>query len=67
MQSVFGLHDRTKFDVTCYALSPPDGSSSRHLIEDTVETFKDISKLHSGDAAQLINNDGTLTVSLILF
>ena len=58
MQSVFGLHDRTKFDVTCYALTPPDGSACRHHIEESVETFKDISKLHSGDAAQLINNDG---------
>ena len=55
---VFKLHNRAHFDVTCYALSPPDGSSQRKFIEEEVETFKDISRLHSGDAAQLINNDG---------
>ena len=55
---VFGLHDRSVFDVTCYALSAPDGSTWRQKIESEVETFRDISQLHSGDAAQLINNDG---------
>ena len=24
MQSVFGMHDRSRFDVVCYALSSPD-------------------------------------------
>lgn len=44
--------------MTCYALSAPDGSVWRRKIESEVETFKDISQLHCGDAAQLINNDG---------
>jgi protein O-GlcNAc transferase len=58
MQSVFGMHDKTKFEVTCYALSPSDSSTWRHKIEGEAEHFKDVSKLHSGDAAQLIYNDG---------
>jgi protein O-GlcNAc transferase len=41
-----------------FTLSAPDGSTWRHKVESEVETFKDISQLHSGDAAQLINNDG---------
>lgn len=58
LQSVFGLHDRTKFEVTCYALTPTDHSDWRIKIESEVEHFKDISLLHAADAAQLIHNDG---------
>jgi protein O-GlcNAc transferase len=58
MQSVFGLHDRNKFEVHCYSLSSSDQSSWRKKIETEVEIFKDISSLHSADAAQLIANDG---------
>ena len=58
MQSVYSLHDRSKFDVTCYALTGSDMSSWRKKIESEVETFKDISLLQASDAAQLISNDG---------
>ncbi len=58
MQSVFGLHNRNRFDVTCYALAPHDESVWRNRIEKEVETFKDVSELHAGDIAQLIQNDG---------
>lgn len=58
MKSVFGLHDKNKFEVTCYALTSSDQSSYRRAIENDVEHFKDISQLHSSDAAQLIANDG---------
>jgi len=58
MQSVFGLHDRSRFEVFCYALSASDRSPWRRKIETEVEHFKDISQLQNGDAAQLIHNDG---------
>jgi Glycosyl transferase family 41 len=38
--AVFGLHNREHFHVTCYALSPTDGSVWRHKIESEAETFK---------------------------
>lgn len=58
MQSVFGMHDISKFEIYCYATSGPDGSAQRRTVERTAEHFKDISQLHAGDAAQLIHNDG---------
>lgn len=58
MQSVFAMHDRGKYEVTCYALSASDQSLYRLKIESEVEYFKDISLLHPIDAAQLIYNDG---------
>lgn len=58
MQSVFGLHNRERFEVTCYALTPSDKSRWRGRIETEVEYFKDISQLQVADAAQLIYNDG---------
>lgn len=58
MQSVFGLHDRRRFQVTCYALSPPDGSEWRARIERESETFRDISALGHGEAASRIHWDG---------
>jgi protein O-GlcNAc transferase len=52
---VFGFHDRTKFEIFCYALSSSDGSIWRKKIEAEVENFRDISALHSGEAAQVMN------------
>jgi len=58
MQSVFGLHDRAAFRVTCYALAPGDGSEWRARIERESERFRDISALGHADAAALIYEDG---------
>jgi len=58
MQSVFGMHDKGNFEVTCYALTSHDQSTWRDKIESEVEHFKDISGLQNGDAARLINADG---------
>jgi hypothetical protein len=59
MQSVFGLHDRSRFEVTCYALSPHDGSPWRHKIQAEVERFVDLSgSPHHGAAAGVIAHDG---------
>ena len=43
MGSVFGLHDRSRVEVFCYALSPSDGSEWRVRIEGEAEHFLDVS------------------------
>ena len=68
--SVFELHDRSKFEINCYSLSPSDGSRWRAKIESDVDSFKDISQvtvglgspphipqMHFGDAVNLIRAD----------
>jgi hypothetical protein len=43
MQSVFSLHDRSRFQVHVYATSPSDGSSFRQRIEADSDQFVDVS------------------------
>mmetsp|Transcript_12973 Transcript_12973/g.19544 ORF Transcript_12973/g.19544 Transcript_12973/m.19544 type:complete len:972 (-) Transcript_12973:253-3168(-) len=57
MQSVFGLHDRSKFEIICYSLSPSDQSTWRRKIEADVDSFKDVCEMHFGDAVNLIRGD----------
>lgn len=40
---VFGMHDRSKYEITCYALNGSDMSQWRNKIELDCEHFKDIS------------------------
>lgn len=56
MQSVFGMHDRSRFEVFCFAVTPDDGSIWRRKIQSEVEHFTDISALPHGDAARLISS-----------
>lgn len=59
MQSVFGMHDKRKFEVFCYSTTPDDGSVWRCKIASEVEHFTDLSAVAShGDAARLIHGDG---------
>ena len=52
-------HDRSRFFVTCYSLTPSDGSSLRSNLEHGVEgSIKDLSSFSSSDAARLIHADG---------
>ncbi|KAI8995630.1 TPR-like protein [Trametes punicea] len=43
MQSVFGMHDRTQFNVFLYTTSPWDGTAYRPRIASTVEHCVDVS------------------------
>lgn len=43
MQSVFGFHDRKKFKIYGYSLSPDDNSSFRKKIQKTCDIFLDVS------------------------
>ncbi|CAM9335937.1 unnamed protein product, partial [Phaeothamnion confervicola] len=58
MLSVFGMHDASRFEVFCYALSPDDGSAWRRRIEREAEHFWDVSALPTADIAGLIRADG---------
>jgi hypothetical protein len=43
MQSVFGYHDREKFKIYCYSLSPDDNSTFRKQIQTSCDVFCDVS------------------------
>ncbi|KAI8338675.1 glycosyl transferase family 41-domain-containing protein [Chlamydoabsidia padenii] len=43
MQSIFGFHDRARFEVFCYATTPSDQSPYRLKIEREAEHFIDVS------------------------
>lgn len=59
MQSIPGLHDRSKVEIFCYALSPDDGTSFRSKIAREAEHFIDLSQVPcNGKAADKIYNDG---------
>jgi len=59
MQSIPGLHDRSKVEVFCYALSADDGTTFRAKISREAEHFVDLSALPcNGKAAERICADG---------
>lgn len=59
MQSIPGLHDRSKVEVFCYALSPDDGTTFRAKVCRESEHFIDLSSLPcNGKAADKIYQDG---------
>ncbi|KPU79158.1 uncharacterized protein Dana_GF27504 [Drosophila ananassae] len=59
MQSVPGLHDRSKVEIFCYALSPDDGTTFRYKISREAEHFIDLSQIPcNGKAADKIHSDG---------
>jgi protein O-GlcNAc transferase len=58
MGSVFGLHDRARVEVHCYALSQDDGSEWRARIMAEAEHFLDVSAWGPADIARRISADG---------
>ena len=59
MQSIPGMHDRSRVEVFCYSLSSDDGTLYRKKIEAEAEHFVDLSFLpDNGDAADRILADG---------
>ncbi|XP_050090150.1 UDP-N-acetylglucosamine--peptide N-acetylglucosaminyltransferase 110 kDa subunit isoform X1 [Anopheles aquasalis] len=59
MQSIPGLHDRSRVEIFCYALSPDDGTTFRAKISREAEHFIDLSQLPcNGKAADRIHADG---------
>ncbi|KJH46149.1 tetratricopeptide repeat protein [Dictyocaulus viviparus] len=59
MQSIPGMHDRSKIEVFCYALSANDGTNFRQKLMNEAEHFVDLSQITcNGKAADRINQDG---------
>ncbi|ORX60020.1 hypothetical protein BCR36DRAFT_49846 [Piromyces finnis] len=54
MQSVFRMHDRNRFKVYCYSLSPSDNSQYRKTIEEGADYFIDTSKSSIKDIVERI-------------
>lgn len=59
MQSIPGLHNRSKLEIYCYALNPDDGTTFRSKMVNESEHFVDLSNISCNiEAARKINNDG---------
>jgi protein O-GlcNAc transferase len=58
MLSLFGLHDREKFEVYCYSYGPEDNSRYRNQIIEESDQFIDIRERSHIDAARRIYEDG---------
>lgn len=58
MQSVFGFHDKTRFDVYCYATTASDGSPYRQKIETESEHFYHVSNWSNQQIVEKIIEDG---------
>lgn len=55
---LYGWHDRSRFEVHCYALGGNDGSAIRRTIERESEHFVLLDDLPDAEAAQRIADDG---------
>lgn len=58
MQSVFGLHDKAKFEVHVYATSVSDGSRYRNKIQAESQYFLDVSHWSTREIVEKIVMDG---------
>ena len=58
MQSTFGYHDTSRFEIYCYSLRPSDGSIHRQMIERGAEHFYEVSHLDVVSIASKIASDG---------
>jgi protein O-GlcNAc transferase len=57
MLSLFGLHDRDEFEISCYSYGVDDGSYYRARIQKDCDRFVDVSNLDYADAAQCVYDD----------
>ena len=57
MQSVFGFHDLSSFNVYCYSLSPSDNSPYRTKIEQESQHFIDVSNWTSQQIIEQVLSD----------
>uniref|UniRef100_H2Y6P5 UDP-N-acetylglucosamine--peptide N-acetylglucosaminyltransferase 110 kDa subunit n=1 Tax=Ciona savignyi TaxID=51511 RepID=H2Y6P5_CIOSA len=59
MQSIPGVHDLSRVEVFCYALSPDDNTNFRKKVSSEVANFVDLSQIQcNGKAADRIYQDG---------
>ncbi|HUW25303.1 MAG TPA: tetratricopeptide repeat protein [Gallionella sp.] len=55
---LYGLHDRDRFEVFGYALSPEDGSDIRRDISQGCDIFRELGTMTDAAAATVIHADG---------
>merc|ERR1719284_2206527 len=59
MQSIPGVHDRSKVEIFCYSLAPDDNTTFRQKVARGAEHFIDLSSVpDNGKAADRIHADG---------
>lgn len=58
MGSIYARHDRERFKIHAYSLSPVQDSKERTDVIESCEVFRDIGRLPAAAAAQMIINDG---------
>jgi protein O-GlcNAc transferase len=59
MQSIPGIHDRSRVEIFCYSLAPDDNTTFRQKVARGSEHFIDLSQVpDNGKAADRIYNDG---------
>jgi predicted O-linked N-acetylglucosamine transferase (SPINDLY family) len=56
-EGLYARHDRSRFEVFAYALSPPDGDPVRDRIAAGVDAFRDVTALPTADIAAQIRAD----------
>lgn len=54
---LFELHDKSKFEIIGYSISPDNDSDIRKRIEQSLDKFVDLNHLNDDEAAELIRND----------
>ena len=58
MQSVFGMHDKSRFEIFCYATTPADQTPYRVKIQSEVEHFMDVSSWSTQAIVERVVADG---------
>lgn len=56
-EDVYARHDRARFEVYAYALTPDDGSPVRRRIASDVDAFRDVSRRSAAEIAALVRAD----------
>lgn len=57
-EDVYARHDRNRFEVFAYALTPDDGSRVRRRIASDVDAFRDVSGRSAAEIAAQVRTDG---------
>jgi predicted O-linked N-acetylglucosamine transferase (SPINDLY family) len=57
-EDLYARHDRERFEVFAYALTPDDGSRVRRRIAADVDAFRDVSDRSAADIAAQVRRDG---------
>ncbi|KAG0279045.1 hypothetical protein BGZ95_002448 [Linnemannia exigua] len=58
MQSVFGMHDKSRFEIFCYATTPADQTPYRAKIQSEVEHFVEVSTWSNQAIVERVVADG---------